>query len=204
MAMSSGGRFVTKYCNLAARRPGPGCYRALASALGLGFLASLAACQGEIGTPMGRGNTTGGSPATTGGPGATTGPGGTTTGSMTGGATTGGTTTGGGSGLGLPPAMTPTARLHKLTTMEFANSLHDLLGSAAPVPSVEPDLIVEGFATIGASSVAISPSGVGLYQTGIPNATAFAFADATHAASVLPCVPQSMTDMTCFTRAISE
>jgi len=127
---------------------------------------------------------------------------------MTGGATTGGTTTGGTMGpsdlLGLPPAMTPTAHLHKLTTMEFANSVHDLLGSAAPVPNVEPDLIVDGFASLGASSVAISPSGVGLYETAIASATAFAFADATHAASVLPCVPQSMTDTACFTRAIAE
>jgi hypothetical protein len=99
--------------------------------------------------------------------------------------------------------MTPAAHLHKLTTMEFANSVHDLLGSAAPLPNVEPDLIVDGFATIGASSVAISPSGVGLYEAAIASATAFAFADATRAASVLPCVPQAMTDMACFTQAIS-
>jgi hypothetical protein len=88
--------------------------------------------------------------------------------------------------------------------MEFANSVHDLLGSGAPVPNVEPDLMVDGFAAIGASSVAVSPSGVGLYETAVASATAFAFADATRAASVLPCVPQAVTDTACFTRAISE
>jgi hypothetical protein len=93
--------------------------------------------------------------------------------------------------------------MHKLTTMEFANSVHDLLGNAAPVPNVEPDLIVDGFATIGASSVAVSPNGIGLYEAAIASATAFAFADATRAAGVLPCVPQSMTDTACFTRAIT-
>src|SRR5882672_11441397 len=118
MATSSRGLFVVReYSNLAAHRPRSLGRRALASALGLGLLASLAACQGEIGTPMGRAGTTGGSPATTGGSGATTGPGGTGTGGVTGGATTGGTTTGGTMGpsdlLGLPPAMTPTAHLHK-------------------------------------------------------------------------------------------
>jgi len=39
--------------------------------------------------------------------------------------------------------MTPAAHLHKLTTMEFANSVNDLLGSAAP-ELIEGRLDVEG------------------------------------------------------------
>src|SRR5262245_47968085 len=92
--------------------------------LGVGLLTSFAACTGEFGPPMGRSDRPGGSPTTTGGPGAT-GPG-------TSGGTTGGTTTGGTMGpsglLGLPPAVTPAARIHKLTAVEFTNSVHDLLG----------------------------------------------------------------------------
>jgi hypothetical protein len=99
--------------------------------------------------------------------------------------------------------MTPAARIHKVTAVEFTNSVHDLLGNAAPLPGVELDLFVDGFATIGASSVAVSPNGVGLYETAVLSASSFAFADATRAAGVLPCVPQSMTDTACLTRGIS-
>jgi hypothetical protein len=135
--------------------------------------------------------------STTGGPG------------TTGGAGVGGTTTGGGGtngpssllGLGAGPA--PIGRLHKVTNFEFANSLHDLLGNAAPLPAVEPDLLIGGFATVGASSVAISPAGVGLYESAITSATTYAFADATRAAAVLPCVPTAMTDTACLTRVVT-
>src|SRR5258706_191884 len=134
------------------------------------ILVALAACTGEVGMP------TSGSPS--GGTGST----------GTGAATGGGTTTGGGTNgpsslLGLADGPTPTARLHKLTTFEFANSLHDLLGSAAPVAPVETDYLVNGFATIGASTVTASPAGVGLYETSIAGATTYAFADATRAAA---------------------
>ena len=106
-------------------------------------------------------------------------------------------------GLELPVGNAPAAHLHKLTVPEFNNSLHDLLGTAAPVAAVEPDLMVNGFATIGASSVAPSPGGVELYESTIRAATTFAFADATHVASALACVPTATTDMSCLTRAIA-
>jgi hypothetical protein len=133
----------------------------------------------------------------------------TTGGVTTGGTTTGGSTTGGGgtngpsSLLGLGAGPTPTARLHKLTTFEFANSLHDLLGSAAPVAAVETDFLVNGFATIGASTVTASPAGVSLYETAISGATTYAFADATRAAAALSCVPKATTDTACLTQAVT-
>jgi hypothetical protein len=97
----------------------------------------------------------------------------------------------------------PTTGLHKLTAWEFANSLQDLLGSGVPLAPVEADTIINGFATVGATSVSISPAGVGTYETVLGNATAYAFADATHAGAVLSCVPQSTTDA-CLTQAINE
>ena len=81
--------------------------------------------------------------------------------------------------------------------------MQDLLGSAVPLAPVEADTIINGFATVGATTVSVSPAGVGTYDTVLGNATAFAFADATHAAAVLPCVPQSTTDA-CVTQAINE
>jgi len=105
--------------------------------------------------------------------------------------------------LSLPSGDTPIGRLHKLTASEFANSMQDLLGSDAPLAPVEPDSEVDGFAAIGASTVAMSPSGVGLYETATGNATDYVFSDATHAAKVLSCVPQSMTDSACVSQALS-
>jgi hypothetical protein len=60
-----------------------------------------------------------------------------------------------------------------------------------------------GFATIGASTVAVSSSGVGLYEDAIRGATGYAFSDATRAAATVACVPQAVTDVACFTRAIN-
>ena len=113
------------------------------------------------------------------------------------------TTAGPSSLLGLPGGSEPLARMHKLTAAEFANSVHDLLGADAPLSAVEPDDVVDGFANVGASTVAMSPSGVGLYESATGAATTFAFADATHAGAVLPCVPTGTTDAACATKAIA-
>jgi hypothetical protein len=110
------------------------------------------------------------------------------------------------SGAGSPPASSgaaaptdpaPTASLHLLTSAQFANSVQDLLGAGVPLAPVQPDDVVNDFAQVGASSLVVSPSGVALYETATGTATAWAFADATHAAAVLSCVPQTMTDTTC-------
>lgn len=105
--------------------------------------------------------------------------------------------------LNLPPGDAPSAHLHKLTAAEFANSVHDLLGADAPLGAVEPDSIVSGFSTVGASTVAMSPAGVGLYETATGSATDFAFSDAAHAGKVLPCVPADTNDSACITQALN-
>jgi hypothetical protein len=153
---------------------------------GLAVLGSFGACTADIGSPGsgGPGNAAGGSGAA----------GGNSTGA--------GAPNGPSSMLGLVPGPAPAARLHKLTTVEFANSLHDLLGGMAPLGSVEEDLLIGGFATVGASSVAISPAGVGLYESAIGTATTYAFADAARAGAVVRCVPKAMTDAACLTQAI--
>ncbi|HEX3852130.1 MAG TPA: DUF1592 domain-containing protein, partial [Polyangiaceae bacterium] len=105
--------------------------------------------------------------------------------------------------LGLSPGDAPIARMHKLTASEFANTVHDLLGSDAPLSPVEPDNIVSGFSSVGASTVAISAAGVGEYEAATGSATAFAFASAAKAATVLSCVPTTMTDTACLTKGLN-
>jgi hypothetical protein len=124
------------------------------------------------------------------------------TGASSGGAAGAATAAGPASLLNLPAAPLPTTGLHKLTAWEFANSVQDLLGSGVPLAPVEADTLINGFATVGASSVSISPAGVETYQTVLGNATAYAFADTKHAAAVLSCVPQSTAD-SCLTKAIN-
>ena len=88
--------------------------------------------------------------------------------------------------------------MHKLTIAEFTNSLHDLLGATAPDPTaLEPDQQVDGFRAVSASEVAVSPTGVSQYETAINTATQSAFSSATQAATVLSCVPTSVTDTKC-------
>ncbi len=172
---------------------------------------ALAACTGHIGESAGGGSETGtgsgGSSSLGGSPsgrgigsssGSGSGRGSGSTAASSGGATAAGPS----SLLDLPSSPLPTTGLHKLTAWEFANSLQDLLGSGVPLAPVEADTLINGFATVGATSVSISPAGVGTYETVLGNATAYAFADATHAAAVLSCMPQSTTDA-CLTQAIN-
>jgi hypothetical protein len=115
--------------------------------------------------------------------------------------------------LSFPSGPAPIARLRKLTTPEFTFSLQDLLGSGVPFSPVSPDVSVGvfgpspvnlgGFAAIGASTVSVSPSGVGLYEAAVNAATAYAFSDPTKLAAILACAPTSTTDTACLTQAIN-
>jgi len=117
-----------------------------------------------------------------------------TSGPMTG---TGGAGGAGGAGT-VGPLTQPTPALRKLTIAEFTNSLHDLLGSNAPIPAqLEPDQQLDGFRAVSASVVAVSPTGVSQYETAINGATQYAFSSAAQAATVLSCVPASATDTAC-------
>jgi hypothetical protein len=126
--------------------------------------------------------------------------------SMTaGGAASGGTgvvTTVG--GLSLPVGSSPIARLHRLTSSELQHSLQDLLGDGIPLKAADPDSVVDGFASIGASTVAVSPSGVGLYEDLARGATDFVFKDMARLSSQLACVPQTTTDAACLTKLVSS
>lgn len=121
-------------------------------------------------------------------------------GSSVGGNVTPGMTVG---GLSLPGGDTPAARLHRLTASELKNSLRDLLGEGIPLQEGDPDSVVDGFASIGARVVSVSPSGVGLYESAARAATEFVFAEPARLAAQLACVPQAAADTACLGQAIS-
>jgi uncharacterized protein DUF1592/uncharacterized protein DUF1588/uncharacterized protein DUF1595/uncharacterized protein DUF1585 len=156
----------------------------------------IPACTGAVGggsSPPPGGSSPGASGSSS-GPGASA-----STGSAIASGTSGSTVGSSGSSTssGPPTDAPPTASMHLLTDAQFANSVQDLLGAGAPLGPVQPDYVVDDFAQVGASSLVVSPAGVGLYETATGTATAWAFADATHAAAVLSCVPQTMADTAC-------
>ncbi|HXK17173.1 MAG TPA: DUF1592 domain-containing protein, partial [Polyangiaceae bacterium] len=163
----------------------------------------MAACTGETGHPM-SGSASGGTGAN--GAGATSGgatsSGATTTGT-TAGATTSGAPTGGATTTTVDANGEPVAHMHRVTSSQYANSVHDLLGAGAPIGALDPDQRTDGFVSIGSSAIVSSASGIGLYEASADAAAAWLFADPTRAKAALACVPQTAMDTACASQAIS-
>lgn len=100
------------------------------------------------------------------------------------------------------PAAVPGPTLRRLTAAEFGHSLQDLLGPVT-IGSLEPDSLQDGFFAVGASRVALSPTGVAKYEQAIGAATAEAFADPARVTQILSCVPTLLTDITCIRDALA-
>src|SRR5262245_59928767 len=89
----------------------------------------------------------------------------------------------------LPEGPPPAARLHKLTAVEVANSVRDLLGIEVRPSDLEPDQERDGSRAVAASLVSVSPLGVDRYESVLVAAAERALGDATRAAKVVSCVP---------------
>jgi hypothetical protein len=107
-------------------------------------------------------------------------------------------------GLFLPSGQVPEATLHRLTQSELTHSLQDLLGADVPVGEVEPDALVAGFSSIGASSIVVSPAGVALHERQVLAATGHVLSSRARVRATLPCVPASTADRACLVRIISR
>jgi hypothetical protein len=106
--------------------------------------------------------------------------------------------------LFLPNGDMPTATLHRLTQSELTHSLWDLLGEDVPIGELEPDVLVGGFSSVGASSVSVSPAGVGLHEQEVLAATSYVFADEARVRAQLACVPESAADVECLNRVMTQ
>jgi hypothetical protein len=109
-----------------------------------------------------------------------------------------------GMGLYLPNDDMPSARLQRLTQSELTHSLQDLLGNDVPILELEPDVRVGGFSSIGASTVAVSPAGVGLHEQEVLAAVGYLFDDEARVQAQLPCVPANAADSACVTRIVTQ
>jgi hypothetical protein len=93
--------------------------------------------------------------------------------------------------------------MHRLTASQYANSLRDLLGATVPVGALDPDFSDDGFVSVGASSVSISPSGTNLYESSATAATTWLFAEPARLTAALACVPQAAADAACARQALA-
>lgn len=104
----------------------------------------------------------------------------------------------------LPSEELPATRLHRLTNSELTHSLQDLLGADVPIEELEPDVRVDGFSSIGASSVSVSPAGITLHEQAVLAATSHVFADPARVSAQLPCVPEDTGDTACLNQIITQ
>ena len=103
------------------------------------------------------------------------------------------------------PALTPEPpTLRRLTNLQFANTVRDLLGQDVVIPGeLDPDARVSGFLSAGASLAAFSPRGT-------ENIESFAYILAGQAMAperrdaLLPCVPAAVVDVDCSRQFVAE
>jgi hypothetical protein len=106
--------------------------------------------------------------------------------------------------VGPPPEAAPgPVALARLTTAEYTNAVHDLLGAVLVPTSLEPDVDVEGLFALGASVSTISPLGVEQYEDAALLVSAEAMATPELRDAVVLCTPAGATDPACAEETLS-
>jgi hypothetical protein len=94
-------------------------------------------------------------------------------------------------------------RLRRLTRVQLVNSLRDLIGNV-DLQETDPDQIRDGFASIGASYVAMSSSGVAKYESAILAALGPIFADPARRSALVGCAPDGAGGAGCVRNFITS
>jgi hypothetical protein len=154
-------------------------------------------CSGEIEAPTA--GAPGNGTAATGGSGA---------GSGTGGSGSGATGTGGtgaGAGGGTPGVFSPSpSRLRRLTSIEYANSVIDLLGPGTVVTvELEKDIAQNNLTALAASSIALSAPITEQFETSALALSDALVRDTTRRQAVVGCTPTGATDEACLTSFVT-
>jgi len=120
-------------------------------------------------------------------------------GTITGGAGSGAGNGTGGNGGSAPGVFTPASpALRLLTTAQYQNSLRALLGDNITLPAdVQLDTVLNGFASIGASRVDLSPLAVEQLETAALAVAKQALADTANRGTLVGCTPAGTTDDAC-------
>lgn len=109
--------------------------------------------------------------------------------------------------LSPPPSVVASAPvLKRLTRAQYRHSVEALLGDVAIPKSLEPDLVSEGFATVGSSTASVSSLGVDRYESAAYELAAQAMTPERRE-TLLPCTPSGTVDADCaraFVRAFGR
>ena len=110
-----------------------------------------------------------------------------------------GTGTGGAGGFAAPGVYAPAPpALRLLTVGQYQNSMRALLGSTITLPAdLELDTVLNGFASIGASRVDLSPLAVEQLEAAALAAAKQVLSDTANRGTLVGCTPAGTTDDTC-------
>lgn len=98
-----------------------------------------------------------------------------------------------------PPTMfvPAPATLRRLTSTQYRNTLKQLFGDSIAIPALEPDIIVSGYSSVGASTLAISPRRTEQYETDALAVARDAMSRDEIRRVIVPCTPAGVTDEVC-------
>jgi hypothetical protein len=101
----------------------------------------------------------------------------------------------------MPPktaAFTPApSTLRRLTTVQYRNSLRDLLPGTTVKVDLEPDTALEGLYSIGAARVSLSPTATEQFETVALDVAHQAMSNTATRGALVGCTPAGMTDDGC-------
>ena len=102
-----------------------------------------------------------------------------------------------------PDAPAPArVQLRRLTQAQYLGTLQDLLGSVATPDGLEPDLVVDLYASVGASQATMSQLGAEQFETAATDAASEAFA--TRASEIVGCDPSAPDCIESFVRDFGQ
>ncbi|MEM6996798.1 MAG: DUF1592 domain-containing protein, partial [Myxococcota bacterium] len=88
------------------------------------------------------------------------------------------------------PPSAPRAQLRRLTRSQYGNTLRDLLGTPLTLPeALEPDLVVDLFATVGAAQGTLSTLGTEQFEAAAEDAVDEVFDDVARRSALVGCEP---------------
>lgn len=115
-----------------------------------------------------------------------------------------------------PPADTPPpvapmqaaqTGAQRLSWAQYSNAVHDMLGDdiiTPPQTAIEPDVIQDGFASVGSSFATISARGVEQYETASFDIAKQALRDPARRAKLVTCMPAGTSDDVCAKSFLDE
>lgn len=96
------------------------------------------------------------------------------------------------------PAVATPSGAQRLTVSQYTASIHDVFGAEVVVPTaLEPDVALDGFESIGATSSTVSARGIEQYESAAYAIGKQIGGDPKLLARVLPCKPQAADDAAC-------